>query len=222
MSHSENLLTISNLTRWYPENADKLFEHFDFTLRQGDFHVLMGQSGTGKTTLVKLITGELHAPHDTVHYRLEDLSRFTELDMEAYRKKIGIIFQDYRLFDNESVKENISYPLKIYGLGETIIETKVENIIKKLNLRKIIDMPVSSLSAGEKQKICLARALVHNPEFIIADEPTGNLDREHTQEVADMLIEANKLGNTVFLITHDIHLVHYLKDKYTIQVDILK
>jgi len=222
MSHAEALLTISNLTRGYPENAEKLFEHFDFTLRQGDFHVLMGQSGTGKTTLVKLITGELHAPHDTVHYRLEDLSRFTELDMEAYRKKIGIIFQDYRLFDEESVIENISYPLKIYGLGETIIETKVENIIKKLNLLKIKDMPVSSLSAGEKQKICLARALVHNPEFIIADEPTGNLDREHTQEVADLLIEANKLGNTVFLITHDIHLVHYLKDKYTIQVDILK
>ena len=98
----------------------------------------------------------------------------------------------------------------------------IKNIIKKLNLRKIMDMPVSSLSAGEKQKICLARALVHNPEFIIADEPTGNLDREHTQEVAEMLIEANKLGNTVFLITHDIHLVHYLKDKYTIQIDILK
>lgn len=182
----------------------------------------MGKSGTGKTTLVKLVTGELHAPHDTVHYRMEDLSRFTEVDMENYRKKIGIIFQDYRLFDQDSVKENIAYPLKIFGLGETIIETKVENSIKALNLRKIMDMPIHTLSAGEKQKVCLARALVHNPEFIIADEPTGNLDREHTQEVADMLIEANKLGNTVFLITHDIHLVHYLKDKYTVQVDILK
>lgn len=222
MSHKEALLTIQNLTRWYPENAEKLFEHFDFTLRQGDFHVLMGKSGTGKTTLVKLITGELNAPHDTVHYRMEDLARCTEVDMENYRKKIGIIFQNYRLFEEESVKENIGYPLKIYGLGETIIETKVENIIKKLNLRAIMDMPIRFLSAGEKQKVCLARALVHNPEFIIADEPTGNLDREHTQEVADMLIEANKLGNTVFLITHDIHLVHYLKEKHPIQVDILK
>lgn len=182
----------------------------------------MGKSGTGKTTLVKLITGELPAPHDTVHYRLEDLSRFTEIDMENYRKKIGIIFQDYRLFDEASVKENIAYPLKIFGLGETIIETKVENSIKKLDLRKIMDTPIRFLSSGEKQKVCLARALVHNPEFVIADEPTGNLDRERTQEVADMLIEANKIGNTIFLITHDIHLVHYLKDKHSIQVDILK
>lgn len=222
MSHKEALLTISNLTRWYPENAEKLFEHFHFTLHQGDFHVLMGKSGTGKTTLVKLITGELPAPHDTVHYRLEDLAKFTEIDMENYRKKIWIIFQDYRLFDEVSVKENIAYPLKIFGLGETIIETKVENSIKKLDLRKIMDTPIRFLSSGEKQKVCLARALVHNPEFVIADEPTGNLDRERTQEVADMLIEANKIGNTIFLITHDIHLVHYLKDKHSIQVDILK
>lgn len=222
MAHKEALLTINDLTRWYPENADTLFEHFDFTLMQGDFHVLMGKSGTGKTTLVKLITGEFPAPHSTFHYRSEDLARFTEIDMENYRKKIWIIFQDYRLFDQESVRENVGYPLKIYGLGETIIQTKVDAIIEKLNLRKIMDTPVRSLSAGEKQKVCLARALVHDPEFIIADEPTGNLDREHTQEVADILMEANKLGNTVFLITHDIHLVHYLKEKYAIQLDILK
>jgi ABC-type lipoprotein export system ATPase subunit len=94
-------------------------------------------------------------------------------------------------------------------------------MITELNLRNFIDMPVQALSAGQKQKVCLARALIHNPEFIIADEPTGNLDREHTQQVADMLVKANDLGNTVFLITHDIHLVHYLKEKHSIQIDIL-
>lgn len=120
------------------------------------------------------------------------------------------------------MRENIAYPLTIFGLGETIVETKVENILKKLELRHIVDTPVRFLSAGEKQKVCLARALIHSPEFIIADEPTGNLDREHTQEVANMLIEANKLGNTIFLITHDIHLVHYLKEHHTVVVDVLK
>jgi ABC-type transport system involved in cytochrome bd biosynthesis fused ATPase/permease subunit len=88
MSAKEALLTIKDLSRGYPDNAEKLFDAFNFTLHQGDFHVLMGRSGTGKTTLVKLITGELHAPRGTIHYRAEDLSSFTEIDMENYRKKI--------------------------------------------------------------------------------------------------------------------------------------
>jgi len=125
------------------------------------------------------------------------------------------------LFDKASVKENIATPLKIFGLGPTIIETKTENMIKKCNLRHITSTPIQRLSAGEKQKICLARALIHNPEYIIADEPTGNLDREHTQEVADILIEANKQGNTILLITHDIHLVNYLKSKHRFSLDML-
>jgi ABC-type ATPase involved in cell division len=82
-------------------------------------------------------------------------------------------------------------------------------------------MQIQLLSAGEKQKVCLARALVHDPEFVIADEPTGNLDWEHTQQVADLLIQANTLGNTILLITHDIHLVNYLKEKHAIKLDIL-
>ena len=221
MSAKETLLTIKDLTWRYPDNVDTLFDHFNFTLHQGDFHVLMGKSGTGKTTIVKLITGELHAPSNTIHYRSEDIAKWTEVDMENYRKKIGIVFQDYRLFEEDSVRENIAYPLKIFGLGETIIETKVDNVITELNLRNLVDKSVETLSSGEKQKLCLARAIIHNPEFIIADEPTGNLDREHTQQVADILIKANKLGNTVFLITHDIHLVHYLKEKHAIQIDIL-
>ena len=121
-----------------------------------------------------------------------------------------------------SVKENITYPLHLYELGETVIESKLRQVLQKVNVKHLLDKPAKLLSSGEKQRVALARALIHDPEFIIADEPTGNLDREHTQAVADMLIEANKLGNTVFLITHDIHLVHYLKDKHTIQVDILQ
>ena len=88
MSDKETLLTIKDLTWKYPNNVDSLFDHFNFTLHQGNFHVLMGKSGTGKTTIVKLITGELHAPSHTIHYRSEDISKWTEIDMENYRKKI--------------------------------------------------------------------------------------------------------------------------------------
>lgn len=181
----------------------------------------MGKSGTGKTTLVKCIIGQIPVPHKTFFYRDEDMAHYMENDWESFRKKIGVVFQDYKLFDALSVEENVAYPLKVFGLGETIIENKVSTILKTLGLHAIRETEVQLLSAGEKQKVCLARALVHDPEFIIADEPTGNLDREHTQQVADLLIQANKLGNTVFLITHDIHLVHYLKEKHAIKLDIL-
>lgn len=222
MSNKETLISLKNLSRWYPENAEKVFEHFDFTLNKWDFHVLMGKSWTGKTTLLRLLVGELKLPHGSARYRDEDMNQFSELDRENYRKKIWIIFQDYRLFNEASVKENIAAPLNIFWLGESVVEAKVDAIIKKMDLRKIINTPIQLLSAGEKQKICLARAIVHQPEFIIADEPTGNLDREHTQQVADILAEAHAAGNTILLITHDIHLVHYLKEKYHITLDILK
>lgn len=222
MGHQDTLLTIKNLSRWYPENAEKVFERFHFDLRKWDFRILMGKSATGKSTLVRLIIGEMIPPHGTILYRNDDISKYAETDRENYRKNIWVIFQDYRLFDEQSVQENIAAPLRIFGLGESIVEAKIDSVIKKLNLRPIINTPIRRLSAGEKQKICLARAIVHDPEFIIADEPTGNLDREHTQEVANILIEANKAGNTILLITHDIHLVNYLKDKHTLTVDILK
>ncbi len=222
MTHAEALVTVDDLTRWYPENAKKVFEHFHFAMQEKDFRVIMGKSWTGKTTLVKMIIWQLIPPHGKIFYRNDDISRYTEEDLENYRKKIWIVFQDYRLFEEMSVYENIAYPLKIFGLGESIITSKVEHIINKLNLRDIMHSSVRLLSAGERQKICLARAMIHDPEWIIADEPTGNLDREHTQQVADILIEANKMGNTVLLITHDIHLVHYLQDKHVIKLDVMK
>ena len=219
---SDTLLHIDDLSWQYPQAAQHLFENFRFDLKQGEFRVLMGASGTGKTTLVKLLIGELSVPHKTIFYREEDIAHFSPLDRENYRKKIGVVFQDYKLFDKLTVQENVAYPLNLFGLGETIIEYKVHTILKTLGLFDNRETPVQLLSAGEKQKVCLARALVHDPEFIIADEPTGNLDWEHTQQVADLLIQANQQGNTVFLITHDIHLVHYLKEKHAIKLDILR
>ena len=132
-----------------------------------------------------------------------------------------MVFQDYKLIDQMTVKENIIYPLRIYGLGETAISNKFESMKIKLNLQKFMNTPIKFLSAGEKQKVSIARALIHEPEFIIADEPTGNLDREHTQQIADMLIQTNEMGNTVLLITHDIHLLNYLKEKHKIKLHLM-
>lgn len=184
--------------------------------------MLTGKSGTGKTTLVKFITGKITPPEKTMFYNRQDISTFTPDDIQILRKRMGIIFQDYQLLEDLSVRENIVFPLRLYELGETVIESKLKQILQKINLKHLLETPVKLLSAGEKQRVSLARALIHDPEFIIADEPTGNLDRENTQVVADILIEANKAGNTVFLITHDIHLLNYLKAKHTVKIHIIK
>lgn len=217
------LLKIKDLSRAYPrQSSDKVFEHLSLDLHQGDFCVLMGKSGTGKTTLAKLIIWELPAPATSIYYGSQDISTYTETDMEQYRKKVGIIFQDYKLLEKESVRKNIAYPLEIFWYWSTIVDARLDLCIQKYKLRDIVDAPIASLSSWEKQRVCLARALIHSPEFIIADEPTGNLDRENSQIVADLLLEANKAGNTILLITHDIHLVHYLKHKGPITSYILK
>lgn len=135
---------------------------------------------------------------------------------------MGIIFQDYQLLEDLSVKENVVYPLYLYDLGETIIESKLKQVLQKVNIKHLLDKPAKLLSSGEKQKVALARALIHDPEFIIADELTGNLDRESTQNIADILIQAHKTGTTIFLITHDIHLLNYLKEKHQIKLHVIK
>ena len=199
-----------------------LFDKLNLSLQPNDFFVLTGKSGTGKTTLVKFITGKLTPPEKTIFYNRMDISKFSGEDIQVLRKRLGIIFQDYQLLEDESVRNNIVYPLHLYELGETIIESKLKQVLQKINIKHLLDKPVKLLSSGEKQKVTIARALIHDPEFIIADEPTGNLDRESTQAIADILIQAHTAGTTIFLITHDIHFLNYLKAKHTIALHIIK
>ncbi len=222
MEKSIPLIEIRNLSRGYRDNPTPLFEKLSLSLQPKEFFVLTGHSGTGKTTLVKFLTGKLTPPEKSVFYNAQDISTFTTDDIQILRKRLGIIFQDYQLLEDLTVRENIVYPLHLYELGETIIESKLNQILQKIPLKHLLDKPAKLLSSGEKQRVALARALIHDSEFIIADEPTGNLDRENTQIVADILIQAHKAGNTVFLITHDIHLLNYLKEKHAVKIHIIK
>lgn len=222
MENKIPLIEVKNLSRWYWDNPVSLFKDLSFSVENKDFFVLTGKSGTGKTTLVKFLIGKLTPPEKTIFYNRQDISTFTLEDIQTLRKKLGIIFQDYQLLEDLTVKENIIYPLKIYELGETIIESKLKQVMEKINIKYILEKPVKLLSSGEKQKVALARALIHDPEFIIADELTGNLDWENTQNVADILMKMHNAGITIFLITHDIHLLNYLKEKHNIKIHVIK
>ena len=207
------LIHSKDLTRGYPSSPSMVFFKFNFGLYKHDFCVVTGKSGAGKTTLAKLITGQYTVAKKMLFHRQEDLSRFSAQEIQNLRKKIGIIFQDYKLIPRKTVRENISYPLDLAGMPSTIKTQTIDNIIKLIGLIAVADTAVEKLSWGEQQLVALARAIVHRPEFVIADEPTGNLDPEQTRKVADLLIQLNDMGHTIMLITHDESLRDYIKHK---------
>jgi cell division transport system ATP-binding protein len=212
------LIAIKDLTRWYPDTKKLLFKKLNFELYKWDFTVIIGKSGVGKSTIVKFLIWQFRPFERTVYYKMDDMARYTDADIQNYRRKIWIVFQDYKLIDALSVKENITYPLRIQWDDENTIQMKYRNITTKLHIEDINKLDCNALSGWEKQKVAIARAMINNPEFVIADEPTWNLDREYTQEIWDLLVEANKSWNTILLITHDVHLLNYIKSKTNVNV----
>ncbi len=206
------LINVDELTWGFDWSPALLFDKFNFSLYKGDFTVLMWKSGTGKSTFAKFLTGKIKAPRKTIYYKMGDLSLFGNEERQLYRRKLGLVLQNSQLIKSMTVMENVIYPLKIYGLWDATIEAKYNRIRKEFGLAAMEERLITQLSGGERQKINIARALIHDPELIIADEPTGNLDWESTQKVADMLLKANKEGKTVLLFTHDIHLLNYIKN----------
>lgn len=212
--HEKNhipLVQIKELTWGYLDSKKVLFKKFNFELEKGDFAVITGKSGTGKSTLVKFLIGQIKPYKKTLYYKMEDMSEFSDVEIQRYRRKIGIIFQDYQLINSLTPKENVIYPLILEGVPLTEIKKKYEAVNTLLDISSIETREIKKLSWGEKQKIAMARAIIHAPDFIIADEPTGNLDQENSFQIADILIKANQIGNTIVLITHDTVLLDYLK-----------
>lgn len=141
------LIQVKNLSRGYRDNPTALYKDLSFSIEEKDFFVLTGRSGTGKTTLVKFLTGKINAPEKSIFYKRQDISTFSSEDMQSIKKKMGIIFQDYQLLEDQTVRENIIYPLKIYELGEIVIESKLKQVMQKINLKHILDKPVKLLSS---------------------------------------------------------------------------
>lgn len=207
------LMHAKDLTRGYEGSPSMVFFKLNFGLYKHDFCVITGKSGAGKTTLAKLLTGCYPVAKKMLYHRQEDVSRFSTKEIQALRRKIGIVFQDYKLIPRKTVRENISFPLSLIAMPLTIKNQTIDNVLKTVGLTAQADVLVDKLSGGEQQLVAIARSIVHRPEFIIADEPTGNLDPEQTRKVADLLIQLNDMGHTIMLITHDEMLKDYIKNK---------
>lgn len=215
---SDLLVEIQWLTRWYPKSPSLIFDDFKFRLYKEDFCFIMGKSWVGKTTLAKFLIRQLQPPKKMIFYKKEDIARFTDTEVQKYRRQFGVVYQDFKLINWMNVEENIAYPLELLGYQKDKIKKKVNDIMYKMELMDKKDANISYLSWWEKQRVAIARALVWDPEFIIADEPTGNLDQQTSEKIADLLIELNRAGNTIVFITHDASLLKYVKNKYWIKV----
>ena len=207
------LIEIENLKWWYTSSYKFLFDNFSFNLYENDFVVLLGKSGSWKTTLVRFLIRQLKPPRKTIFFKKEDISRFSDYEVQKYRRNIWVIFQDFKLIDWKTVYENIAYNLEMRWEKKNIIEKKVNEVLYKVWLFDKKEDKIPYLSWWEKQRVAIARALIVNPKFIIADEPTWNLDPQTSKQIVDLLIELNNQWNTVLFITHDMNLLTYLKSK---------
>src|SRR3989344_5059070 len=178
-------------------------EEATFTIESGEFVSIVGPSGAGKTTLLKLFLAEERPSKGKVLYKDVEVHKLAKKEMDDFRRNIGMVFQDFRLLSNKTVYENIAFSMEVTGATDEEIEQDVPHVLELVDLLpKIWSFP-HELSGGEKQRVAIARALVNEPEIIIADEPTGNLDPVNTYDVVQILKKINDLGTTVILTTHN-------------------
>jgi cell division transport system ATP-binding protein len=210
----EALITIKNFSRWYPGSGQQIFRDFNFTLEQGDFCCIMGTSGVGKTTLIKFLTRQLQSPKGTIFSKHLDLHSMDHREVQAYRRKVGIVFQDYKLLDWKTVGANVAQSCEIHHMDPTSTKQKTHAMLRFLWLEEKYDMMPATLSGWEKQRVAIARAMVMQPEFLIADEATGNLDEAMSRTVMDAFLQLHRQGNTILCITHDTRLVEYIESQW--------
>lgn len=180
-------------------------------MEEGEFLSVVGRSGAGKTTLLKLLIGEEQPTTGQVFFEGNAVHDLPFHMLAHLRRKIGIVFQDYRLLPLRTLKENIAYVLEITGLADEEIEREVQHVLELVGLQEKGHHFPHELSGGENQRAALARALVTRPKLLLADEPTGNLDPYHTKDVIDLLVKIHELGTSVILATHNKDIINSLK-----------
>lgn len=206
------MIIFNSVTKTYP---GKIFAVRDINLhiKPGEFVSIVGQSGTGKTTLIKLIIAEEKPSAGEIIIGGWQITKIKKREVPCLRRQIGVIFQDFKLLPKKTVFENISFALEVSNYPVVKIKKIVPQLLRIVGLEDKHHRYPCQISGGEKQRVVIARALAHRPKVIVADEPTGNLDSINTREIIDLLVKINKLGTTVLLVTHNREVVNSLRQR---------
>jgi len=201
-------------------NITKRYSSDVFALRQVSFHIrpkefvsIVGQSGAGKSTLLKLLTAEERPTSGKIVIGGWDITNIKPKEIPALRRQIGVVFQDFKLLEKKTVKENIAFVLEVINTPRKKIAPAVNQVLKIVGLENRMNYFPPQLSAGEAQRVVVARALVPRPKILIADEPTGNLDPITTRDIVELLDRINEYGTTVLLVTHNREIVNFLRKR---------
>jgi cell division transport system ATP-binding protein len=176
-------------------------------ISRGDFVFFVGRTGAGKSTLLKLLTREVHQTSGKVKISGRDLSMFRDGNVHLLRRQMGIVPQDYALLPRKRVWENVAYAMRAAGHSRRDVRRKVPDILEQVNIGHRADAYPNQLSGGEQQRVAIARALINNPPLLLADEPTGNLDPDHSWEIMELLMRLNLRGTTILVASHDMMVV---------------
>ena len=201
------MIDLKDVTKTY-ETGTHALNGVNMHIDDGEFVFLVGQSGSGKSTIIKLLTGELKPTSGSIlvnGYKMESIKRSS---IPYMRRTLGVIFQDFRLIENKTVYENVAFAMRVIGAPSKEIKTRVPYVLELVGLENKGRRLPHELSGGEQQRVAIARALVNNPSVIIADEPTGNLDPARSLEIMMLLEQINALGTTVMVVTHEKELVN--------------
>ena len=192
------------------ETGTRALKDLSLTVNDGEFVFIAGKSGSGKSTVIKLVTGELAPTDGLIEVNGTFLHRLKKREIPIYRRTLGVVFQDFRLLNDRNIYENIAFAQRVIGTPAAQTRKNVTRMLRLTGLSAKYKAMPYELSGGEQQKTAIARALVNNPEIILADEPTGNLDETGSMEIMKLLLEINRMGTTVVVVTHSEKLIREL------------
>lgn len=206
------MINFKHVTKVYPPNHHALHD-VSFHIQPGEFVSIVGQSGAGKSTIIRLLSAEEKVDKGEIVIGGWDITNISDYEVPALRRQIGVVYQDYKLLQKKTVAENVAFALEVSGTPRKRILEVVPQVLKIVGLKDKANRFPDQLSGGEKQRVAIARALVHRPKVLLADEPTGNLDSINTRDIISLLERINEFGTTIVLVTHDRDVVNTLNKR---------
>jgi cell division transport system ATP-binding protein len=211
-NRENNMIKLQDVVKEY-KNGVKALDGVTFDVKRGEFVFFVGPSGAGKSTLVKLLLKELDATQGYIKVHDLNLADIHSRRIPYLRRKLGVVFQDYRLLSNKTVYENVAFAMEIIGASEREIRKQVPTILSVVGLSEKHKRYPHELSGGEQQRVSIARAMINNPPILIADEPTGNLDPDTSWEIMKILRQINRTGTTILMTTHNKEIVDIMQQR---------